>query len=50
MTVGHTDISSEGYVRASIAIQKLACIVRKLPPKRKFNSSAVSHTKEPKRA
>jgi hypothetical protein len=29
-------------VRASVAIQKLGCIVRKLPPKRKFNSSTVS--------
>jgi hypothetical protein len=42
MTVCHTDITSEGYVRASVAIQKLACIVRKLPPKRKFNSSTVA--------
>jgi hypothetical protein len=42
MTVCHTDITSEGYVRASVAIRKLGCIVRKLPPKRKFNSSTVS--------
>ena len=42
MTVCHTDITSEGYVRASVAIQKLACIVRKLLPKRKFNSSTVA--------
>jgi len=45
MTVCHTDITSitsEGYVRASVAIQKLGCIVRKLPPKRKFNSFTVS--------
>jgi hypothetical protein len=42
MTVCHTDITSEGYVRASVALQKLACIVRKLLPKRKFNSSTVS--------
>jgi hypothetical protein len=42
MTVCHTDITSEGYVRASVAIQKLGCIVRKLLPKRKFNSSIVS--------
>ena len=42
MTVCHTDITSEGYVRASVAIQKLGCIVRKLLPKRKFNSYTVS--------
>ena len=42
MTVYHTDITSEGYVRASVAIRKLGCIVRKLPPKRKFNSFTVS--------
>ena len=42
MTACHTDITSEGYVRASVTIQKLACIVRKLLPKRKFNSSTVS--------
>jgi hypothetical protein len=42
MTICHTDITSEGYVRASVATQKLACIVRKLQPKRKFNSSTVA--------
>jgi hypothetical protein len=42
MTVCHTDITSEGYVRTSVAIRKLGCIVRKLPPKRKFNSFTVS--------
>jgi hypothetical protein len=42
MTVCHTDITSEGYVRASVAIRKLGCIVRKLPPKRKFNSFTVA--------
>ena len=40
MTIGHTDITyhPEGDVRASVAIRKLACIVRKLPPKRKLIS------------
>jgi hypothetical protein len=42
MTISHTDITSEGYVRASVAVQKLACIVRKLPPKRKFNSPLIA--------
>ena len=42
MTVCHTDITSEDYVRASVAIRKLGCIVRKLLPKRKFNSYTVS--------
>jgi hypothetical protein len=38
MTVYHTELTSAGYLRTSVAFQKLRCIVRKLPPKRKFNS------------
>jgi hypothetical protein len=36
-----TDVPHEGYLHASIAIQKLRCIVRKLLSKRKFNSHGV---------
>lgn len=37
-----TDIPGESYLHASVAIQKLRCIVRKLLSKRKFNSSSLS--------
>jgi hypothetical protein len=38
--VYHTKLTGDGDLRAAVGMQKLCCIVRKLPPKRKLNSSA----------
>jgi hypothetical protein len=36
----YTDSPGEGYLRFSDATEKVRCIVRKLPSKRKLNSSS----------